>query len=313
MDTVESLARNIAGIAGLESEVNLVGLWISDRYVELANANTLRSLRRTSQTVIPAPFTQGTISVTEGSQQIVGVATNWTADLEGQYLRQKTNWYRIANVLSPLELRLETIFTEGTATEAGYAIINQRHKLPADRRKLGPFRLQRLRRTILPSTKEGLDHFDPSRFNLNSAPEWIVEQERDADNNVQIEVYPYSRQDELFDYVYWERPKPLDWQQALPQFIDPEAMREGVLIDVYRHKIFKAAAEDDVNKAGLFRNEFRAQETRWERDHKHRLLRQDDALDDLEMVLLEQRAHPGPGNASFAIVDARTSIWAGDR
>ena len=314
MDTVESLARNVAGIARIESQVLLVAQWISDRWVELANQNTLRSLRRDGAVAIPAPFTQGTISVTEGSKRIVGVGTNWTSALEGLYLRQKTNWYRIEIVLDALNLQLETEFTEGSvASDAGYTIVSRRHKLRNDIRKLGPFSLQRLRRTILPSSVSGLDHFDPSRFNLNSAPQWVVEQEKSIDGFTQVEIYPYSRQAELLDYVYWEKPRPLALEDALPTFIDPEAMREGVLIDIYRHKAFMAAEDNNVNLAGYYRNEQRAQQTVWDRDHKHRILRQDDALDDLEILLLNQRAHPGPGDASFAIVDAETSVWAGPR
>ena len=56
-------------------------------------------------------------------------------------------------------------------------------------------------------------------------------------------------------------------------------------------------------EAELMRNEFRSQETRWMRDHKHRLLGQEDALDDLEFILTKTRAHPSTRGGDNRIID----------
>lgn len=304
MPTIEEVARHIAGITADDEDVILVGQWVNERWKELANTNTLRCLRRTGELVTAAPESTGTVAVTNGSATVTGTSTTWTAALNGQYFRQKTNWQEVASVTSATTLELKVPFTEETATGAGYNIVQRRYRLEPKIRKLAPvFGHMRLRRPLQVSSREGLDAAIPSRFSINRAPQYVVEVHPDSDGTRVVEIYPFTSQAELLHYIYWIEPPTLNFKDQLPSFIDLEALREGVMVDVLRNKMHKFTKEGNARAAELMRNEYRAQETLWNRQHKHRLLSQEDALDDLEILLTRTRAHPFTTGTDNRIID----------
>ena len=83
-----------------------------------------------------------------------------------------------------------------------------------------------------------------------------------------IELYPYSSITELLYYVFYRAPDTLRLQDQVPPNIDNHVLKEGALIDAYRYEAGKAAKKGDVNIAGFWRNESRAQETSWEKTIK---------------------------------------------
>lgn len=308
MATVEEVARHLAGVTASNEDAMLVGTWVSQRWQEIANANTLRSLRRGGELVLPAPITDGTVTVTQDSTQVVGVGTDFTSELEGRFFKSRTVWYEIEQVVTPLELRLKTVYTEDTAVGAGSTIIKRYHRLEPEVRKLGLFRHQRTRQFLEVSSQEGMDMAAPSRWALSSVPHWVVEQEPDPDGTKVVEIYPYSARLETINYIYWKAPQNLAYEDQIPAFIDIESLREGVMIDIMRNKMFRLIDLGQQQAAELMRNEYRAQETRWFQTHRPRVLSQDDALDDLEVLLTNSRAHPR-GSASRAITTAYDQIW----
>ena len=246
--------------------------------------------------------------MTRGSKTITGTGTNFDQSFVGRYIRQRTTWYEIELVVSATELRLKTEFTEDTAPDAGYTIIKRYHRLDPTIRKLGLFRHQRTRLFLELSSQEGMDLASPSRFALTSVPRWVIERHPDPDGTKVVEIYPYSRQSETIDYFYWIAPPVLQFEDQVPAFIDIEALREGVMIDVMRNKMFRLMDENKQQQAELMRNEYRAQETRWMNTHRNRILAQEDALDDLEVLLTNSRAHP-KNAADRAITNAFDHIW----
>lgn len=304
MATIEDVARHIAGIAATEEDVLLIGQWVNERWRELANTNTLRHLRRTGELTTTAPENTGTVAVTKNSSTVAGTGTTWTDALNGQYFRQKTNWYEVSVVTSATTLELKSVFTEDTTTGAGYNIVQRRYRLEPNVRQLLPvFSHMRLRRTLEVSSREGLDLAIPSRFSINNAPQYVVEVYPDPDGTKVVEIYPFTKDSELLHYVYWMEAPDLAFKDQLPAFIDIEALREGVMVDYLRHKMFKLSEEGKPREAELMRNEFRAQETLWKRDHKHRLIGQDNALDDLEIILTRSRAHPFTNGTGNRVID----------
>lgn len=309
MATVEEVSRHLAGVTASDEDVLLVGSWVSQRWQEIANANTLRTLRRHGDITMPAPVVEpGTVTVTEGSKSVVGVGTTFTNNMVGRWFKSRTTWYEIEQVLPPLELRLTNEYTEDTAAGAGYTIIQRFHRLAPGIRKLGLFRHQRTRQFLEVSSQEGLDLASPSRFALTSVPRWIVEQEPDPDGTKVVEIYPYSNRLETINYMYWKAPPELMFEDQIPAFIDIESLREGVMIDVMRNKMFRLIDEGKQQAAELMRNEYRAQETRWFNTHRPRVLSQDDAVDDLEFLLTNSRAHPR-NQPDRAIITAYDQIW----
>lgn len=315
MPTVEDVARHVAGITATENDVLLIGTWVNERWKEIANTNTLRTLRRTGELVTSAAYTTGTVALTQGSREVTGTSTAWTTALNGQYFRQRTNWYEIENVTSGTSLRLVSPFTEASATGASYTIAQRRYRLLPDVRKLAPVAVHmRLRRPLHVSTIDGLNLALPSRYSVNSAPQYIAEMEPDVDGTKRVEIYPFTSTAELIHYIYWTKPPDLDFKAQLPSFIDIEAFREGVMVDVMRHKMFRLMDEGKERASELMRNEYQAAQTRWQTTFKHRVLSQDDALDDLEFMLTKTRAHPSAwGVNDRAITDAYSQVWYSGR
>lgn len=308
MATVEEVARHLAGLTASDDDVLLIGSWVSTRWQEVGNANTLRTLRRGGELVMPAPVTDGTVTVTQGSDQVLGVGTGFTTEHEGQFFKARAVWFEIATVISATELHLKTEYTEDTTVGAGYHIIKRYHCLAPNIRKLGVFRHQRTRQFLQVSSQEGVDMAFPSRYSIASVPQWVIEQEPDPDGTKRVEIYPYSARLETINYIYWLKPPTLKFEDEIPAFIDIEAMREGVLVDIMRNKMFRLMDSGEQQAAELMRNEYRAQETVWKRDHRPRILSQDDAVDDLEIILTNSRAHPTNAD-NRAIVTAFDQIW----
>lgn len=290
--TIEEVARHVAGLVNADNDLLLVGEWVARRWQEIANSTTLRALRKTGELAIPAPVNTGTVSATLNSTTVTGSGTTWTNDLVGRHFRINQDWHEIAQVVSSTQLTLVTPFADATVTGAAYNIIQRRLALAKDARKLGVFVHMRLRRPLHTVSQMGLNMMIPSRFEINSVPKWVSEMEPDIDGTKRVEIYPYPKDEELIHYLYWAEPPLLRFKDYIPGEIDTEALREGVLIDVYRNMMNKALQEGNVNVAGFYRNEMRTQETTWKNVHKKRIFQQDDGLDDLEFILMKQPAHP---------------------
>lgn len=309
MPTVEQLARHIAGITNSNEDLLLIGNWINARWKELANTSTLRALRRVGELRVAAVEATGTVAVTQGSKTVTGTGTAFDTTHAGQEIVIRNTFYRIATVASSTSLTLVNEYAGDTQTGANFHIVNRAHRLDKGIRKLGTFVHMRTRRALEVSSRDGLDLAAPSRFAMASVPHWVSEATPDVDGVKRVEIYPYSSREEIYHYVYWAEPQDLGFDDPLPSFIDEEAFREGVMVDVYRNKMFRAADEGKENLTAFWRNEFRAQETRWLNTHKVRVMGQDDAMDDLEFILTTSRAHPRFGGTNFAITDAYAEIW----
>jgi len=308
--TVEEVARHLAALTGSEEDVLLIGKWIDARWKEIAASHTLQELETEGELFIPAPYETGTVAATRGSRTVTGTSTGWDGMLTGRHVRIRTSWYVIANITSATSLELATPFGEDSISGAGYHIVQRRHRLASDARKLGQFTHMRLRRPLKLSSKHGLDVAMPSRHSIGAPPVWVAQVKPDVDKVKRVEIYPYSNTSEIIHYVYWTSPPTLDFDDVLPQWLDIESFREGVMVDIYRHKMFKAMEDGQVEAAALWRNEFRAQETKWMRDHRVRLLGQEDGADDTEFILMREGAHPS-SISDPQINDAYTQVWWG--
>lgn len=308
--TVEEVARHLAALTQTEEDILLIGQWVDARWKELAASNNLRVLLREGELFMPAPFSTGTVSATRGSTTVTGSGTGWTNALAGRHIRIRGVWHEIATVVSPTVLELGAAYGEDTVSGAGYNIIQRRLDLAPDVRKLGVFWHMRLRRPLHTVHKQGLDLVIPSRYSINSVPTWVAEVEASENGVKRVEIYPYPRNSEIIHYTYWRTPFTLGLRDIMPDFIDIEAFREGVMVDILRHKMHKAIEAGQTEVAAFWRNEFRAQETVWKRDHKIRVLGQEQGSDDQEFVLSREGAHPTLGNDRI-IDDAFSQVWYG--
>lgn len=86
---------------------------------------------------------QGTVSLTRGDDTVTGSGTNFVTDMVGRYLclggsAGQRLWYRIANIQSDTQLRLEQYYHGNNVSDAGYTIA-EIFALPEDCHLLPPW------------------------------------------------------------------------------------------------------------------------------------------------------------------------------
>jgi hypothetical protein len=307
--TVDSVAR--AALSAINSDVGLPRAvrFTSHRYRELTNDGRLRALRKLGELVIPAAVDTGTVDCTRDSNVVTGSAAAqavWTSALIGRYFKTTNAWYKVANVIDN-ELRLESTFAEDAVDDGSYKVVQRFVPLPAEARYLGTFVHTRLRRKLQKQTAVEMDWNFPDRIlSSNAGPQVVVDFGRDDDGNRVVEIYPYSESSEIVHFVYWERSPDLQIGDVLPYSVDEYALKEGVLIDLMRVEAAKAARTSKVEEASFWRNDYRAQETKWER-YRQDMLKADRGADDITFVL----RHAGIDTTTDGIIrTAREEIWA---
>ena len=96
-------------------------------------------------------------------------------------------------------------------------------------------------------------------------PDIVVEAPETADGVKRVECYPYSLTSESLRYLYWKDIPAIDPSDPLPPRLRQYALKEGVLIDVYRYLMAQAAQNNNVTKAAFWGNLQQRQETLWDR------------------------------------------------
>lgn len=331
--TVEDIARDALGSAGSTAGVLLAARWVSNRYRELAALGRPRHLRHIVELTIPGVVTTGLAAVARGSRNVYGSTAAlavWSGlDLTKRHFRGRTAWYQIAgteddNLLlsepyseensgtSPFEFGSGGFggvtpdfvpFGGGDLTGAGYAIVSRFISLPIDLRFVTAVAHPRRRRPIDIIALQELNECEPERMLSYGGPE-VCAEIGDIDGRRVFEFYPYSHDDELIVMVGYRTPLELRLRDVVPTGIDPHILREGVMIDVLRWESNRAAREGKVDAAAFFRNDYRAQETRWN-DYKREAHRSDRATDDLGFVLQMNRSRYGGRD----IVSARDEVY----
>jgi hypothetical protein len=316
--TVEDAAR--AALAAVDSQAGIIvaSQWVSERYQQLAARTTLRHLRRLGTVTIPGVVTTGTVEVTQGSAIVEGDATavaSWSMAMVGRQFQVDKVWYTITGMelgredaLLQSRLYLEPAYAEATNAAATYKIVAQYIALPAAVRKLGEVRHMDRRLRLLKMSLGELDRLNPERLYLTLGPQVCVDFGDQGDGRRLLEVYPYSADDEGLHFDYTAKPEKLELKDPLPPDIDLYVLKEGVLVDVYRHQAAVSARAGKVDQAQYWQSESVAREVIW--DNKLReAIQQDRRSDDLSFML--RSSNTGILDASTsAISTAASEIYA---
>jgi hypothetical protein len=132
---------------------------------------------------------------------------------------------------------------------------------------------------------EDLNNVAPYRPLVNnSGPMWLAEGPETDKGVKTIECYPYSLLSEALFYVYWRDVPDIGLTDNLSDRLKPYAIKEGALIDCYRFMMAQAAKGLRVEQAAFYRNEMRAQETKWEQ-YIRELIQADQGEDDGHLIL----------------------------
>ena len=312
MPTVEEVARDVIASIDTAADHVLAGRWVGSRYRQLANQTRMKHLRRVGALTLPASITAGLATVARGSSTVTGDSTAqaaWIGDLKGRWFRASTVWYEIENVVDSA-LQLVEPYAEGNVSAGGYNVVARHVVIPKEARWPDLFVHMRRRVRVETLPTEFLDAIAPERNEINDVgPSWVAEVGADHKQNAGrlVEFYPYVKTNaELIHYVYWAEPSVLALEDEIPQNIPDYVLREGALIDAMRYESGLAMRNGQVEQAAFWRNEYRAQNTHWERIRLD-AFRTDDGIDDLVMFLKESGiTFRGQGD----IRNARDEIWA---
>lgn len=297
MATVESIAND--AIADVQGDVSLLlaARWVNRRYREMVSKVRFRHLRRVGSFTIPAAIEAGTVSVSVGGIEVTGNATAraaWSNALVGRYFRGKVAWYEIVGVTSTPSLILASAYSEDALSSSGYTVVARHVLLNPKVRWLGSIVFMRRRHPLKEMSLDELTILHPDRRLLSYGPTVYAEVGMETNSEGQrarmIEVYPYSEQAEAFHYVYWEEPPVMGLREEIPRVIDDFTLIEGTLVDVMRYQGAQAAHEGKSDEAAYWRNEYRAQETKWKQYIKD-AARTDRGGDDLSFILDLERSH----------------------
>jgi hypothetical protein len=305
--TVEDCAR--AALAACDSDVALIlaEQWVSERYANLAARTPLRTLHKIAAVTVPGIVSEGTVTVEEGSQDVTGDATAivaWGNAIVGRLIQLHTAWYVIESLAGGV-LRLATPYVEDAVTAGSYRIVQRYVALADDARTLGDFVLEQRHARLRKLSQADLDYWAPNRQHFSYGPTMVVDSGVNASNQRLMEFYPYPQTAMQVRYDYWAAPPRLELTDPIPGAVDLHVLKEGVMIDVMRHHASRAMKAGDVNAAGYWRNEARAQETAWE-DHVKMALLNDRGIDDVEMRM---RSSQGSGHG-LDIMSAYDELWA---
>lgn len=278
--TLEEIARQAVAAIGAGDDYLIAIRWAYNRWLEVLAEARFPQVRAVGTISLPAPVDDGTVDATRGSTTVAADATAAAAltaasvDNSGLwYIRVSTVWYKITAYVSP-NLTIEAAFAEDTVTGNAYTVVKRYHPLAATAKWPGAFYHPRSRRAFPKLTPASyIDLHDSARSIVGGLPIAVMDAGYYATSAVKmVEVYPPSDVSEVMFYHYWEEPA-YSTSLAVPAFVDTAILKEGVLIDLMRWKMSEALKLSQVDVAGHWRNEYRAQETRWKEEWKPRLIR----------------------------------------
>ena len=261
--TVDELAREAVGAVDMEEGYLLALKWISRRYQEVVAKIRYLPLMKFGSIVVPGVYKVGLASFVQGSQNVVGNGTVWTNAFVGRFLRRFNNWYEIQSVEDATHLILSLPYLDRTENNVPYNIIPRRVPLVSGVGQVREFRVEDNPKPLEILGIDELDVRESERSSIGSTIYYAAEVGTDSNSIRVFEFYPYPNKDKIVNFTYFAFPADLAFTDIIPEFIGGRALKEGVLIDVYRFQMGKALKEGRTDVAGFWRNELRAQETSW--------------------------------------------------
>lgn len=313
MATLETIATQVVAAIGGDIGYPLVAEWVRARYQQLATRVKLKHLRQLGQLNIPAARTEGQCAANRDLDIIPLYNVTYDPTLAGKningwFIRLKTVWYEIIeyNISgAQVFVRLKHPFAEDTVHLSGYTMVQRFVPLDVSATQTGTSWVHaRRRRPLTRITMEKLNTLATFRPLVgNGGPEWVADGP-EIDGIKTVELYPYSTTSEALFYVYWKDVPSISITEELPSSIKEYAMKEGALIDCYRYLMNQYLKKSAVDVAGFYRNEMRAQETKWD-DYLMELIQADQGEDDGQFILRMLGNSPAIGD----IRTARDLVW----
>jgi hypothetical protein len=233
--------------------------FVNNRYQDICMGTHWRWLKAAYDFNLDAPYDTGTISLTLGSESVVGVGTSWTAQnvqpkdvLLLQSIRQV---YHVSERTSATALTLETQFaSDENLSDADYVMGRNQYELPSSTDHLISFIIDSSAKMIPLGVQDfrRLQSVDPTR---TGTPQYYSLVRRDTDDDsVYVEVYPTP------DRAYQCH---IDYTVRIA-YLEDETTCYPIIPDRYRSVLYYGALAEfysflrDPSGSSLAENQYRA-------------------------------------------------------
>jgi len=156
--------------------VPLAQRMVNYAYARALRANEWSQLKGSGEWYLPAPYTTGTASATNGSTTITGAGTTWTSDMVGRQIMlnsQGVPWYDITAFVSTTEITLDRAYSgadlSGVSYELSQVYVSAKSDFDYFISILDPEREWKLHFDI---EQQVLDSWDPKRQKVGDV--WVV-------------------------------------------------------------------------------------------------------------------------------------------
>ena len=295
-DTLQEMARNLLHYSP-PLEYPLARRMVRNAYRRIMERRRWASLYSHNQFLIPAAYSAGTVSVTNGSPGVVGTGTAWTSALVGQqfYFGSGAPIYTVISVGSSTILTLDLPFGGATGSGLNYQIFQAYVTPQSDCLTItqctDPVNGWDLE---LHHTQDELNYIDPQRTTQGLGRQWLVDLRLATSQGPPMyELWPYVFSQAVFPYEYLKRMADLllEGDQPAP-FIRGDVILEAALVDLCLWP-GKAPLELPANRNPLYGSGLhQAHEDRF-RDMMTDVERNDDEIYERD-VLYNKNLQPSP-------------------
>lgn len=166
--------------------------FLNNRYAAITTLQHWTWLSQELDTLLDAPYTDGTIAATSGSQTILGTGTLWSANVVPNNvlaIPSLTESYLISDIESQTEITLEGEYAGDTSSSLSYSIIKPIYSLPADVEHVHSIQVDGVGELVPVGRQEfvRIKQFDTC---LTGPPRIFTELTQRSDGVMLIEVYP---------------------------------------------------------------------------------------------------------------------------
>ncbi len=306
---VRDVASRAVSELGLPVSLKTI-TWVNNRFQQWATEKRLKPFRKLLELTLPAVVRTGVATATQDSNVITGDAdaiAAWSNTLVGRYIRLKINWYEIASVGTTIILKSN--YVEDTVTAGAYNIVQRHTPLDNRVRWVGAF-INTFNGNVI--EKISLETFNTRAIEQSlvaGGPVQVAEIGYNESAVLEMEFYPPDIKDVFIRYTGYVQPPELQEEDEIPRYLDPYILIEAIKIDAMRFKAAEAANNGNAEIAQFWRNDYRAQETRWEK-MKNASQRSAESIDDGSFILKSLTGVHNRDRGRGGVTDARSHLFA---
>jgi hypothetical protein len=208
--TAGNLGQMVGRVAhwNYDAPITEIRKWINDSYRDIINSRSWNGLKIRGQLTVPNIYSTGTVTLTLGSQTVVGTGTAWDSSFIGRQIRAgfSTGFYNISAVADPTHLTIDLPWGNPTLTNTGYTIMQPWVSLGYNIKRILTMVNQRQGwRMVTDYPQRILNQQDTWRTSMGWS--WAVSpKEPTSAGEPQFEIYPAPTFQQVFPYQAYIQP-----------------------------------------------------------------------------------------------------------